>query len=107
CADAKPAADDVEEIIGGGFADDFTDGNDPDAEVHGDQFESLISAQGVDRDQGRGAGAVQRVLMARIDHDLQHLRFDFPAPDQLLDGIFKGLDALASEAGDFDDLDIP
>ena len=35
------------------------------------------------------AGAVQRVLMARVDHHLQHFGIDFARPDQFLDRIFK------------------
>ena len=49
---------DVQQVFGGGLADDFADGVDGDAQVQGDEFEGLIGAQGVEGAQGGGAGAV-------------------------------------------------
>ena len=50
------------------------------------------------RAQRGGAGAVERVLVAGVDHHLQHLGFDFAGPDQFLDGILERLDPLAGQA---------
>ena len=96
--DAELAEDQVEQVFGGRLADDFADGVDGDAQVQRDQFQGLIRPQGFQRAQRGGAGAVERVLVARVDHHLQHLGLDFARPYQLLDGIFERLDPLPCQA---------
>jgi len=101
-SDAELAKDHVEEVFGGGFADDFADGVDGDAEVEGDEFEGLIGAEGVECADGGGAGAVEGVLVAGVDHDFEHLGFDFARPDEGFDGVFEGVEALTGQAREFD-----
>jgi len=96
------AEDHVEEVFGGGFADDFADGVDGDAEVEGDEFEGLIGAEGVEGAEGGDAGAVEGVLVSGIDHDFEHFGFDFARPDEGFDDVFEGVEAGAGETGDGD-----
>jgi hypothetical protein len=44
--EAELAEDDVQQVFGGGLADDFADGIDGDAQVQGNEFQGLIRAQG-------------------------------------------------------------
>jgi hypothetical protein len=73
-ADAKLAEDGVEQIFRRRFADDFTDGVDGDAQIHRHEFQRRVAAQRINRHLRRRAGAVQRVLMPRVDHHLQAFR---------------------------------
>ena len=47
---------DVEQVLGGGLADDFADGIDGNAQVQGDQFQALVRPQGLQRAQRRRRG---------------------------------------------------
>jgi hypothetical protein len=47
--------------------------------------------------QRRRARAVQRVLMPRVDHHLQHLGLDFARPGQFLDGVFQRFHPLPAQ----------
>ena len=49
------------------------------------------------------AGAVERVLMPRVDHHLQHLGLDFARPDQFLDGVLQRFQSPARQAANVDD----
>ena len=69
-AEAELAEDGVEQIFGGGFADNFADGIDSDVKVEGNEFEGSVRTQGVERKPGAFASAAQRVLMSRVDGDL-------------------------------------
>src|SRR5262249_10495574 len=64
--DTKLAVDGIQQVLGRGFAHDFSHGIHRDAQVHGDQFQRGIGAQRVDRAQRSGAGAVQGVLVPGI-----------------------------------------
>ena len=57
-----------------------------------------LIAHGFQGAQRGGAGAVEGVLMARVDHHLQHPSLDLAGPYQLLNGIFERLDPLPSQA---------
>ena len=52
---------------------------------------------------GRGARAVQRVLMPRVDHHLQHLGLDFAGPDQFLDGVLQRFNPLPAQTANIHD----
>ena len=56
------------------------------------------AAQRVDRPLRRRARAVQRVLMPRVDHHLQHLGLDFARPDQFLDRVLQRFNPLPAQA---------
>ena len=70
---AELAEDRVEQIFRRGLAHDFADGIDGDAQIHRDEVQRLAVGERGDGVLRRGARAVQRVLMARVDHHLQHL----------------------------------
>src|SRR5438552_1742448 len=102
CADSAPllpnaklAEDHVEKIFRGRLADDFADGIDGDTEIQGGEFERRAGAQRRDRAQRGVAAAVERVLMARVDHGFQHLGLDFTRPGEVLYRVFERLDSLA------------
>src|SRR5436190_22083535 len=101
-SDTKLAKDHIEQIFGGGFAYDFADGIDGNAQVQSYQFERLPGPQSLCGLHGSYAGALQSVLMARVNHDLEHLGLDLARPNQILDGIFEIFYPLATKAGDRD-----
>src|SRR5207237_628076 len=94
----KLAEDHIEKIFGGGLADYFSDGINGDPQVHRRQIKGGAGAQSLNSALRGRAPAIERILMTRIDHDLQHLRFYFSRPHQVLDRIFERLDPLASKA---------
>ena len=98
-AEAELAEDGVEQIFGGGLADDFANGFDGEMEVECDEFEGTVGAQGVEGEASAFAGATQGVLMAGVDGDLRHLGIHLPGPDERFDRVFQGFDAVAGNAG--------
>src|SRR5438445_8982938 len=72
----KLAENHIQQIFGGGLADDFPDGIDGDAKIHGGEFKRHPATQRFDSAEHRNAAPLKRVLMARVDHDFQHLGFD-------------------------------
>ena len=103
-SNAKLAENGVEQILGGGFADHFSDGVDGDAQVHGDELEICRSAQGGEALLEANARAAQGVLMAGVDHHGQHVRADFTAPHGGADGVLESLNAASIQGTGFDDL---
>src|SRR5580765_4266024 len=63
-SNAKLAENRVEQVFGGGLADDLADRADGGVQIHGDEVEKDARAQRVERQDCRGARASQRVLMA-------------------------------------------
>src|SRR4051795_3752846 len=86
---AELAEDGVEEVFGAGFADDFADGVDGDAEVEGREFQGEVLLEGFDGAFGGGFGALEGFLVTGVDHDLEHSGFDLAGPDEALDRVFE------------------
>ena len=91
----KLAEDRIEQVFGGGLADDFADGIDGDAQIHGDQLQRLVRTKGLHCAKGGAARAIECLLMARIDHYLQHLGFDLARPSEFFDRVLQRVDAFA------------
>ena len=92
------AEDGVEQVFGGGLADDFSDGVGGDAQIQGGEFKAQAGGQRGGRAPGRLAGAAQGVLMTGVDHHLQHFSTNFAGPNALLDGGLQFFDPFSREA---------
>jgi hypothetical protein len=88
-SDTELAENHIQEILGGGLADDLANGIHGDAEVHGGELQRRARAQGGDGPERGFARASERVLMPGIDHDLEHLGFDFAGPCEVFDGVLE------------------
>src|SRR5260221_6271127 len=99
-SDAELAEDHVQEVFGGGFADDFAHGVDGDSQVQGDELQGCAGSKGFNGAKRCLAGAVQGVLMAGVDHHFEHFGSNFSRPCQVSDGVLEGFDSLTGKAGD-------
>lgn len=102
--EAELAEDGVQQIVGGCFADDFSDCSDGDAQIQGHEFEAGVGIHGLECVGECDLSAAQCLLVARIDGDLAHFTGGSSGPDPIADLILQFFDSLQRLAADFDGL---
>ena len=75
----------------------FADRIDADPQIQRDQFQRQVPAQCFERPLCGRAGALQGILMPRVDHHLQHLRANLAAPDRIPNRVFESFESCPGE----------